>query len=217
MKSRTTALTLLTAAALVTSVVLAAQPKVLRPTFETPARLSEWTLDGSGTWDIAGGNLVLTKAGVPAGPIRRPAALAILNSEPLGKVTLELEARSEEPVDLAVRDVNIVVGYQSPTRFYYVHLAAKTDAVHNGIFLVADADRKRLDTPTSEPQLKDKSWHRIRVERDPASGRIAVFVNGSAAPALEARDTTLQTGRIGMGSFDETGQFRNVVVTTDGK
>jgi hypothetical protein len=35
----------------------------------------------------------------------------------------------------------------------------------------------------------------------------------ATTPALEASDTTLKTGRVGLGSFDETGQFRNVIVT----
>ena len=43
-------------------------------------------------------------------------------------------------------------------------------------------------------------------------GRIAVFVDGATTPALEAKDTTLKTGRVGLGSFDETGQYKNVVV-----
>lgn len=198
---------------IVAPTVQAQQPGVLRPSLDSPARLADWTIDGPGGWEIRDGLLALVKAGVPGGPIRRPAGLAIFKSAPLGKLRLEADVRSEEPVELEVRDINVVVGWQSPTRFYYIHLAARTDAVHNGIFLVADADRKRLDQPTSTPQLKDKTWHRIRVERDPASGRIAVFVNGAATPALEAIDTTLTTGRIGFGSFDETGQFRNIVIT----
>ncbi len=32
------------------------------------------------------------------------------------------------------RDVLLIVGYQSTARFYYVHLSAARDAVHNGIF-----------------------------------------------------------------------------------
>lgn len=195
-----------------TAAVLAQWP-TLRPALDSPARLSDWTSDGSGTFEVKGGMLVLAKAGVPAGPIRRPAGLAILKSAPLGKLTLDVDVRSPQPVDLLVRDVNVVVGWQSPTRFYYIHLAAKTDDVHNGIFLVADADRKRLDKPTSTPQLRDQAWHHVKVERDPASGRIAVFVDNATTPALEASDTTLQTGRVGLGSFDETGEFRNVVVT----
>jgi hypothetical protein len=191
----------------------AQSPVVLRPSFDNSARLADWTMDGSGAWAVRDGLLALVKAGVPGGPIRRPAGLAILKSAPLGHVTVEAEVRSDQPVDLLVRDVNLVVGWQSPTRFYYIHLAGRTDEVHNGIFLVNDADRKRLDQPTSVPQLRDQAWHRVRVERDPASGRIAVFVDGGATPVLEAIDRTLAAGRIGVGSFDETAEFRNITVT----
>ena len=185
----------------------------LKPKLDKPSRLSEWTIDGNGAFEVRDGMLVLTKAGVPGGPIRRPAGLAILKSEPLGRFTLEADVRSEEAEDLLVRDVDLIVDWQSPSRFYYIHLAGTTNDVHNGIFLVNDADRKRLDTPTSVPQLKDKAWHHMRLERDPATGRIAVYSNGATTPALEVFDATLQSGRIGFGSFDETGQFKNIVVT----
>lgn len=188
------------------------QPPIVRPSFDGPARLSEWTMDGTGQWEVKDGLLALVKAGVPAGPIRRPAGLAILKSDPFTRFTFEVDLRSEEPETLLVRDVELIVDWQSPTRFYYVHLAAKVDDVHNGIFLVNDADRKRLDQPTSTPQLKDKAWHHVKLERDPSSGRIAVFVDDMSKPALQASDTTLQSGRVGLGSFDETGQFKNVVV-----
>jgi hypothetical protein len=188
-------------------------PQVIRPTFDRASHLEDWTIDGSGVWAISDGMLMLTKAGVPAGPIRRPAGLAILKTPPLGRFTFEVDLRSEEPVDLLVRDVDLVIDWQSPSKFYYVHLAAKTDPVHNGIFLVHDADRRRLDRPTSTPQLTDMAWHHVRLERDPGSGRIAVFVGDGTSPALEAADTTLASGRVGLGSFDETGQFKNVVVT----
>ena len=191
----------------------AQSPVVLRPSLDGAARLADWTVDGSGGWEIRDGLLALVKAGVPGGPIRRPAGLIILKSAPLGQVILEAEVRSDQPVDLLVRDVNLVVGWQSPTRFYYIHLAGRTDDVHNGIFLVNDADRKRLDQPTSVPQLRDQAWHRVRVERDPTSGRIAVYVDGGNVPVLQATDTTLTTGRVGVGSFDETAECRNITVT----
>jgi hypothetical protein len=192
---------------------IGAQPATLRPAFDRAERLSEWTLDGSGAWVVAGNALVLSKAGVPAGKIRRPAAVAILKSEPFSRATLEVDVKSTAPPDLKVRDVNLIVGYESPTRFYYIHLSAVTDAVHNGIFIVADADRKRIDSGKGEPRLTDQEWHRVRVERDPSTGRIEVYFDGDAAPILQASDTTLQTGRVGVGSFDETAQFRNMVVT----
>ncbi|MGH9310623.1 MAG: hypothetical protein ACRD1U_14700 [Vicinamibacterales bacterium] len=175
--------------------------------------LSDWDLDGNGGWTVRGDVLVLEKAGVPQGKIRRPAALAILESEPVTDLTFRAEVKSTAPADLAVRDVQIVFGYQSPSRFYYVHLSAKTDAVHNGIFLVDNADRRRLDTLDSKAPLTDQAWHRVRLERTVESGRIAVYFDEQPEPVLSIVDKTLTWGRVGLGSFDETGEFRNVRLT----
>jgi hypothetical protein len=173
----------------------------------------EWTIDGNGAWDFAEGKLVLTKAGNPdVLPIRRPAALAVLQSRPFGRASVRVQVRSTAPVDVMQRDLQVVLAYQGPRRFYYVHLAGLTDAVHNGIFVVADGDRRRLDSGRGIPQLTDQAWHDVRVDWDGSTGRIAVFVDGSAAPVLEATDTTLSQGRIGFGSFDDTGEFRAIQV-----
>ena len=134
--------------------------------------------------------------------------MAIFKSPPVGNFTLDVELRSTAPVDLDVRDVLLIFGYQSPTRFYYVHLSKRTDGVHNGVFLVHDADRKRLDEPTSVARLVDQSWHRVRIARETSNGRIRVFFDGDTTPALSATDATLTSGRVGVGSFDETAEFR---------
>jgi hypothetical protein len=189
----------------------------VRPNLGSHEGLTDWTLDGSGSWDISDGKLILVKAGQPSGPIRRPAALAILKTEPLRRVTLQAQMKSTAPIEVVRRDVVLVFGYESPTRFYYVHLSATTDAVHNGIFLVADADRRRIDDGKGEPKLKDQSWHRIRLVRDGSTGRIEVFVDDSTAPVLSAIDSTIRTGRIGLGSFDDTGEFRDITVTGSAK
>jgi hypothetical protein len=185
----------------------------LTPELSERRGLADFDLDGNGAWAIRGGTLILEKAGVPGGPIRRPAALAILKSEPLRDLTYTLELRSTAPVDLDVRDVQLIIGYQSPSQFYYVHLSAKTDAVHNGIFLVNNADRRRIDQPTSRARLLDQAWHRVRLERNVTTGAIRVFVDDDKTPALSAVDRTLTAGRVGVGSFDETGEFRAIAVT----
>ncbi len=196
------------------SVIAQAVPTArVKPALSDRRGLADFDLDGNGTWTVRDRSLVLDKAGVPGGPIRRPAALAILKSEPLTDLTLTAEVRSTAPVDLAVRDVQLIVGYQSPTQFYYVHLGAKTDPVHNGIFLVNNADRRRIDEPTSRPRLVDQAWHRVRLERNVTTGSILVFVDDDKAPALSATDKTLTSGRVGVGSFDETGEFRSIEVT----
>lgn len=188
------------------------QEITVRPNLSRSQNLAQWDLDGSGTWDIDAGRLILLKAGIPSGPIRRPAALAILKTEPLQRASIEAEMLSTASPDVARRDLDIIVGYESPTRFYYIHLSATSDNVHNGIFLVNNADRKRIDSVTGKPLLTDFSWRRVRVERDGRNGRIAVFIDGSRTPALQATDTTIGRGRVGVGSFDDTGEFRNIVV-----
>jgi hypothetical protein len=205
---------LMTMGLAVAVVAQAAPGKItIKPQMSEARGLQDWDLDGNGTWEVHGPVLALVKEGVPGGKIRRPAALAILKSHPLHDVTMRLELRSTAPVDLAVRDVQLIVGYQSPSQFYYVHLSAKTDPVHNGIFIVNNADRKRLDEPTSKAYLTDQAWHTVRLERNSVSGRIAVFFDDRLDPVLAATDTTFRSGRVGVGSFDETGEFRNIEVT----
>ena len=41
-------------------------------------------------------------------------------------------------------------------------------------------------------------------------GRCYVEVNGKRNPSLEAVNSSLRWGRVGLGSFDETGDFRNI-------
>lgn len=189
------------------------QEKVsIRPDLISPKSIAQWEIDGSGVWTISEGKLVITKAGVPSGPIRRPAAFAILNMKPLQSVTVDADIRSTAPLDVIRRDLDFVVGYESPTRFYYVHLAGINDSVHNGIFLVDNADRRRIDSGTGKPQLRDSLWHHVRVERDGASGRISVYAGQSKVPVLQAVDKTICCGRVGLGSFDDTGEFRRITI-----
>lgn len=189
------------------------QKVVLRPELTKSENIEKWIIDGSGLWHTSGGRLVLHKAGVPSGPIRRPAALAILRTECFRRVTVEADIRLTAPLDVVRRDLDFVLGYESPTRFYYVHLSGISDSVHNGIFLVNNSSRVRIDSGKGKPQLMDSVWHHVRVERDGRSGRISVFVDTSKAPVLEAIDTTIPCGEVGFGSFDDTGEFRRIVIT----
>ena len=201
--------------ALLASVVVfgAQKPFSAHPDFAAAGSLSKFTLDGSGTWEVKDHLLVLSKAGTPGGPIRRPSALAVLKSDPLVRATVQVEMRSTAPEDVKNRDLEIIFDYESPYRFYYVHLAGITDPNHNGVFLVDNKDRRRIDEGTAPPQLKDREWHRVRLERDGSNGRIEVFVDDSKQAVLKAMDTTIASGRVGLGSFDDTGEFRNFSVT----
>lgn len=194
--------------------VLAAEHVELKPTLSPASLAAEWTLDGSGSWAVRDGVLALLTAGKPGGPIRRPSAVALVSGPDLTDTTFEVEVRSTAalPAITPRRDALLVVGYQSPSRFYYVHLSAARDDVHNGVFLVNDADRRRIDSRSEVTPLVDQAWHRARLVRTPASGRIEVYVDDRAEPIMIATDTTLGWGRVGVGSFDDTAEFRRVVV-----
>ena len=81
---------LLLASLICATVSVAQAPLSARPDFTAAGALAQFTLDGNGTWEMADGKLVLSKAGTPAGPIRRPAALAIFKSEPLVRATIRV-------------------------------------------------------------------------------------------------------------------------------
>ena len=53
---------------------------------------------------------------------------------------------------------------------------------------------------------------KVRLVRDSTSGLIQVFFDNMDRPAMTAHDRTFGKGRIGVGSFDDTGMFDEIVV-----
>lgn len=187
----------------------------LVPRLTDAASLRAWECRNPAAWTVEAGTLVLRTAGSPSGPIRKPGEWAILKSDPFGDVTVSLQIRSDAPVERKGRDLLVFFGWQSPTRFYYAHLCAETSGPHNGLFLVNDADRRRIDDGKALPRLTDRAWHTVRLVRRTGDGSVAVYVDDLRAPLLTAMDRTLLTGRVGVGSFDDTGAFKQIVVEGD--
>lgn len=191
-------------------IIYAQDTITLSTKFDKPDNINEWEIDGTGLWKISNNTLILYKAGNPSGIIRRPAALAIMKSRKFENVTIEVDVRTTADTKILQRDVVIILGYNSPSRFYYIHLSAISDDVHNGIFLVDNANRRRIDTGNRKPLIKDQEWHHIKVERNVENGKIKVFVDNSFNSALQTTDKTILSGRIGLGSFDDTAEFKNL-------
>jgi hypothetical protein len=183
---------------------------------ESPADWAPLTPD---KWAFEDGAVVLTEPGTaPSGP-RRPFEYAVITKGPeLGSLVYRAEVRIDEAVDVTNRDVILVWNYQSPTRFYYAHLSTdNTIYPHNGIFVVDDADRRRIDdqwngSVGAAPAITDADWHDVRLAYHARSGRIGVYVDGARTPLMTATDTTFSGGRAGFGSFDNFGRVRDVVV-----
>lgn len=173
-------------------------------------------------WQFRRDQVILAEAGEARPGPRRPFEYAVLSKGPeFGSARIDAEVRLDTPVEITNRDVIIVFGYRSDTQFYYVHLSSdNTIYPHNGIFVVNDADRLRIDDQWDEeqsvgapPAITDAKWHDVRVVHCAESGEIAVYVDGSKKPLMTAVDTTFGSGRVGFGSFDNIGRVRDLLVT----
>ena len=142
---------------------------------------------------------------------RRPQQFARIKRINVGSFTLETRMRREG------RSLLIAFNYVDTLHFYYTHLSVDSGAqadVHNGIFMVNGSARRRIAGIEAAPALPDKNWHKVRVERDVNSGSIKVFVDDESQPRFSVVDSTLQCGQVGLGSFDETGDFADVKLSS---
>jgi hypothetical protein len=148
----------------------------------------------------------------PPGVPRRPLQFALLRGPKVGSFKFQTRLRRER------RSLIIVFNYVDTLHFYYAHLSVDTgrkQPVHNGIFIVNGEPRKRIAGLDAPAALPNTDWHTARVERDVNSGLIRAFMDGSKAPLFSVEDRTFTCGRVGIGSFDETGDFDDVTLRSD--
>jgi hypothetical protein len=138
-------------------------------------------------------------------------SLAIFFEQKFGAFVLDAEVMQTNPSG-GHRDFCIAWGMESPSRYYYSHIAEAHDAVAHNIHIVLDADRTAI-TKTFTPGFDwgTNVWHKLRVSRS-AAGDMAVYADDFSKPILTAMDTRLGSGYLGFGSFDDKGRVRNVKV-----
>ena len=143
---------------------------------------------------------------------RRPMQFALLKGMNARSFTFQARVRR------AQSSLLMVFNYVDTLHFYYAHLSvdpgAKVD-VHNGIFIVDGGPRHRITGMDAAPVLPDKDWHKIRIQRDIQSGSIEVFVDADSSPRFSVIDSSFNCGQVGLGSFDETGDFADVRLTSE--
>ena len=143
-------------------------------------------------------------------PHRSPLNIALRKGDAVGDFTLECDVLSTTR-DYNHRDACIVFGFQDAAHFYYVHLGKRADDHANQIFIVNDAPRTKISTTsTAGTDWKDDTWHHVKIERDAASGRIAIYFDDMEKPIMTATDKTFAQGRVGIGTFDDTAIYYNV-------
>lgn len=173
----------------------------------------KWQVPVSKDWAVEGGVLRLLVPRPQEQP-RRPIQFARAQTEPFRHVTIEAEVKKEH-FDVRSRRTSVIIVYawQDDAHFNYAHLSVDTgkqQPVHNGIFHVFGGERVRISSLDGPATLNGEDWHRVRLEWDGSTGRAVVYVNGKTSPSMEAVDLSLREGRVGIGSFFDLGDFRNV-------
>jgi hypothetical protein len=142
-------------------------------------------------------------------PHRSPHNISRVKGLFVGDFVLEAKVQSTGK-DGPHRDMCLFFGYQDPAHFYYVHIAKRTDDHANQVFIVNKADRKKISTKTTKGTPWDDKWHRVKVVRTVADGNIAVFFDDMKDPIMTATDKTFTWGQVGLGSFDDSGNWADV-------
>lgn len=144
-------------------------------------------------------------------PHRSPTNVALLKDVTVGDLVLTAKVQSTHP-DYGHRDAVVVFGYQDPAHFYYVHLGKQADDHANQIFIVNSEARKKISITSTTGTNWDDNWHNVKVVRKVADGTIEIYYDDMTKPVMTAKDETFKWGRIGVGTFDDTSDWDDVVV-----
>jgi hypothetical protein len=181
-----------------------------RPAGSVEAFGFRWTVPEAAEWRVegAGENQVLRMlAARPATQPRRPVQYALAETPAFSEVTLEAEVKRD------LTSLILVYAWRDENHFNYAHLSVDTgrkQPVHNGIFHVYGGDRVRIGTEDGPAALPSTEWTPVRLVYNAKTGLVEVTVRGEKLPALQGVDLSLGAGRVGLGSFFETAQFRKV-------
>ena len=144
-------------------------------------------------------------------PVRSPFNRALVKDVVVGDFVLDVKLQSTKE-DYDHRDMCLFFGFQDPAHLYYVHLGKKTDDYANQIFIVNNEPRRKISTTTTAGTKWTDDWHHARVVRKVDSGTIQVFFDDLEKPVMTATDKTFAWGQVGIGTFDDTGNFDDVIV-----
>lgn len=189
-------------------------PQQIQLDFESPS-LAAWSATDPSAWRIEphdGGHVLhqFQQSQVQT-PARSPFNRAVVQGLNVTDFDLEVDVQSTAR-DYPHRSLCLFFGYQDPAHFYYVHLGQQADDHANQIFIVNEAPRTKISTRTTAGTPWDDEWHHVKIRRRVESGLIEIYFDDMTTPVMTATDTTFGWGRVGVGSFDDTGRFDNLTL-----
>jgi hypothetical protein len=170
---------------------------------------SDWKTDRDDNSPVL--RLVTNRGPLP-GP-RRPIQFALADVPNYARLAIEADVM---PLG---RSLMIVFAYRDEAHFDYAHLSADpatVQPVHNGIFHVYGGERVRISAERGPASFAATGrWYHVKLAHDARTGAVGVTVDGYAVPVLDAIDRSLGPGKVGFGSFDKTGAFRDIRITAE--
>ncbi len=143
-------------------------------------------------------------------PYRSPLSIAWLKDVKVGDFELTAKVQNTNPSGGNHRDLCFFWGRQSPSEFYYVHFGHKADPHACQIFIVNNKERTMITRDQAEGTPWTDGWHKIKVTRH--GGEMKAYFDDMTKPLMTANDTTFGAGEIGIGTFDDNGNFDDVVL-----
>jgi hypothetical protein len=169
----------------------------------------KWSVPVASDWVVDGGGMRMLVARPSTQP-RRPTQFALAETPPFEEATIEAEVKRNQT------SLILVYAWRDPDHFNYAHLSVDSpqkQPVHNGIFHVYGGDRVRISRAEGPGALPDNEWTPVKLTYSAQTGEVRVEVRGKLLSSLRGVDLSLGAGRVGLGSFFETAQFRNVRIT----
>jgi hypothetical protein len=140
---------------------------------------------------------------------RSPFNMALISTLRVGDFVMEADLLQTSK-EYGHRDMCMYFGFQSPTLFYYTHLATSPDPNAHNIFVVNEAPRKSF-APIPEKGIDwGDDWKHVRLER--LGDDIRVYFVDMDKPVLTASHSQFKSGHVGFGTFDDTGKVDNIRV-----
>lgn len=188
-------------------------PLVFEETFEHGA--DHWQPTDGNAWKLVDGReghgqaYSLFQQSKYKPPHRSPFNISLLKDVKVTDFRLEANVLSTAR-EYPHRSMTMIFGYQDPAHFYYVHFGKATDDHANQIFIVNDAPRVKISTKTTDGTPWDDHWHHVKIERNVETGDIKIYFDDMKEPVMTAVDKTFAWGQIGLGSFDDVGNYDDV-------
>ncbi len=174
-----------------------------------------WSFTDPAAWRIVetpeGPALEQSQPSEYAPAVRSPVNIALIEGLDVDELVLEVWARSTTR-DYDHRDVCLFFGHKDPSHFYYSHIAKAGDEHAHSIFAVDGEPRVSIATERTNGVEWGDGWHRLVLVRRSGAGSIEVYFDDLTQPIQVAEDHRFTNGRLGVGTFDDTAQFRSVRV-----